>query len=144
MIRVAFRHGDRRLFARLVCLWRGGDSAHCEVAHAWDADGQHLCVSASWLDGGVRGKRIAMPADKWRIYALAGNPLQVQQWLAEHQGQRYDALGLLGFVVPRIKGWVNAWFCSEVAAALLRLPEPRLFDLRTLESVCARYGERVQ
>ena len=144
MIRVAFRFGDRRLFARLVCLWRGGDSAHCEVSDAWDAGRVHSCVSASWLDGGVRRKSIYVHPSKWRVYEMQGEAAQVRQWLAAHDGQRYDVLGLLGFVVPQIKGWANAWVCSEAVADVLGLPLPRLFDLRTLESVCARYGVRVQ
>ena len=63
MIRIAFRYGDRRWFARLVCALRGGDVAHCEVAYAQLAIG-HLCVSASWLDGGVRSKMIVLDPAK--------------------------------------------------------------------------------
>lgn len=143
MIRVCFRHGDRRLFARLVCAWRGGDSAHCEAAFDWRAQ-SHDCVSASWLDGGVRIKTIDMPAEKWRIYEVPGDRNRALAWAAQHDGERYDVLGLLGFVFRRIKGWTSAWFCSEVVADVMYLPEPYLYDLRALESVCARYGVRVQ
>lgn len=143
MIRVAFRYNDKRLFARAVCLLQGGDSAHCEVAWAW-AEQLHECVSASFLDGGVRAKSIEMPADKWRIYELSGSDLLVADWLVAHRGQGYDVLGLLGFVFRRIKGWAKRWFCSEAAADMLGLPDPWRYDLALLESVCRRFGTRVQ
>lgn len=143
MIRVAFRFGDARMFARLVCLLRGGDSAHCEVAFDWQGQ-SHQCVSASFLDGGVRTKQIEMPPEKWRIYEAPGDRNRAIAWAVTHDGERYDTLGLLGFVFRRIKGWRRAWFCSEVAADIMYLPEPYLYDLRALESVCGRYGMRVQ
>lgn len=143
MIRVAFRYNDSRLFARLVCLVRGGDSAHCEVAWSWAGE-RHECVSASWLDGGVRKKLISMPADKWRIYSVPGDQRHVEVWFQAHQGARYDVLGLLSGLVPRFGSAKRKWFCSEVCAHQLGLPNPHLFYPRELESVCARIGVRVQ
>lgn len=70
LVRVAFRYNDRRMFARLVCWLRGGDSAHCEVASVLTDTGLHHCVSSSWLDGGVRGKWMPLPADRWRVYEI--------------------------------------------------------------------------
>lgn len=45
------------------------------------------------------------------------------------------------FAVEHCDGsrWVR-----EAVADILGLREPQIFDLRTLESVCARFGERVQ
>lgn len=143
MIRVAFRYNDKRLFARAVCLLQGGDSAHCEAAWSWDGL-LHECVSSSLLDGGVRGKAIDLVPGKWRIYELPGSYTAVTNWLELHKGERYDILGLLGFVFRRIKGWLRAWFCSEVVADIMQLPEPWRYDLALLESVCARFGRRVQ
>ncbi len=141
--RVAFRFGDRRLFARIICALRGGDSAHCEVAGAWAEDGTYECVSASWLDGGVRGKRMPLPAAKWRIYELA-SPNSPAAWLHSRAGAGYDLLGLLGIVFPPVGQSRQRWFCSEAVADVLGLSEPHIFDLRTLESTCARFGRRVQ
>lgn len=141
-VRVAFRHADRRLFARLVCLLRGGDSAHCEVAWAWQGEA-HRCVSASFLDGGVRGKQIDMPACKWRIYEIEAVRDPVA-WCADNSGAGYDVAGLLGIVFPPLGHARRRWFCSEVAAHLIGLATPHIYDLRTLESVCARFGRRVQ
>lgn len=142
MIRIAFRYNDRRPLARLICLVQGGDSAHCEVSWSW-LGYTHECVSASWVDGGVRGKEIEMPPEKWRIYELPGSPELVKGWLDVNQGAPYDFLGLLGFVVRRIKGRRRAWFCSEVAAELIGLPDPHRYDPALVEGVCARIGRRV-
>lgn len=142
IIRIAFRRDDPRLFARVVCLLRGGDSAHCEAAHAWDG-ALHECVSASWLDGGVRGKAIDMPAEKWRIYEVPA-AIHPAEYLRVHDGDGYDVLGLLGILWPRLGHSARRRFCSEACAEMLGLPMPHLFDLRTLESVCAFIGRRVQ
>lgn len=142
IVRIAFRYGDTRLFSRLVCLLRGGDSAHCEVAIN-EFDGSYWCVSASFLDGGVRGKDMPLPPEKWRIYEIEAehDPFV---WMQRHEGAGYDVPGLLGIVLPPIGHSRKRWFCSEVAAAILGLREPHIYDLRTLEAVCARYGTRVQ
>jgi hypothetical protein len=68
----------------------------------------------------------------------------LEKWAKENNGAPYDILGLLGFVIRRVKGWRNAWFCSEVAANGLGLPAPWRYDLNLLESVCIRFGKKVQ
>jgi hypothetical protein len=140
--RIAFRYNDTRLFSRVVCLLRGGDSAHCEVAIE-QSDGTHWCVSSSFLDGGVRGKDMPLPADKWRVYEIDAQR-DPAAWEVEHAGKGYDILGLLGVAFPPFGHSRRRWFCSEAAADMLGLREPHIYDLRTLESVCARFGTRVQ
>lgn len=142
MIRVAFRYGDKRIFARAVCWLRGGDSAHCEVSHRWEGE-EALCTSASFMDGGVRQKTINLSPDKWRVYEMDISPEDVVKWHRKHQGKKYDVLGLLGFIWRRVEGSARRFFCSEVSAEIMGLPEPQLYDLRTLESVCIRFGKRV-
>ncbi len=142
-IRIAFRFQDPRLFARLVCFVQRHDSAHCEVAWSW-ADQQHECVSASFVDHGVRAKSIAMPPEKWRIYELPLPYRRVLDWFDAHKDEGYDWLGLLGFIVRRVKGWLRRKFCSEAGADIMGLPDPWRYDLALLESVCARFGRRVQ
>jgi hypothetical protein len=143
MIRIAFRYGDPRIFARLVCLLQGGDSAHCEVSVRQVAD-VHECISASFLDGGVRLKTMPLPPEKWRIYELPGDPIAALAWFDAHDGSPYDLLGLAGFVWRRIKGLRDAWFCSEAAADMIGLRDPWRYDLALLESVCHKLGRRVQ
>lgn len=144
MLRVAFRYNDDRLFSRAVTWLRGGDSAHCEISHEWRGE-FHTCTSASFMDGGVRQKRIQLSPDKWRIYEIPQmRQTDVLEWFYQHHLKKYDIVGLLGFVWRRIEGSGRRFFCSEACADILRLPTPHLYDLRLLESVCARFGHRVQ
>ena len=144
MVRIAFRYGDTRFFARAVTFLRGGDSAHCELAHKWRGN-FHTCTSASFIDGGVRQKQIELPADKWRIYEFNGiSDKEVDEWFVANHNKKYDVIGLMGFVWRRIEGSAKRLFCSEAVADIIGLPEPHLYDLRALESVCARFGRRIQ
>lgn len=144
MIRVAFRYNDDRFFARVVTWLRGGDSAHCEVSHIWRKE-WHNCTSASFMDGGVRQKQIQLTADKWRIYEIPGiSVADVDEWFRDNHDKKYDVVGLIGFVWRRIEGSSKRLFCSEAVADIMGLPTPHLYDLRTLESVCARFGRRIQ
>lgn len=142
LIRAAFRYGDRRPFSRAVTFLRGGDSAHCEVAWSWEG-AAHKCVSASFLDGGVREKTLLLAPESWRIYELEAQT-EPGIWYAAHSLKGYDVLGLFGILWPRFGHSQRRWFCSEVLADIIGLPNPQLFDLRTIESVCARLGVRVQ
>lgn len=143
MILIAFRHSDPRLFARAVCLLRGGDTAHCESAIptgtlAW-------CVSSSFLDGGVRGKMIDLrdPA-KWRVYRVPdGEHLSLDNWLDAHDMQGYDHLGLLGILWRPAGHSRSRKFCSEAVAEHLMLATPELYDPRTLEDLVERFFPRV-
>jgi hypothetical protein len=147
-ILIAFRYGDDRWFARLICWWRGGDSAHCEVVvpkHSGEFDGEQPqdCITASWLDGGVRYKVMPLPADKWRVYAVEGTRDPVS-WLVAHDHHPYGWRSLLGFVLPPLLRKPRGWICTRVAAHMMGLPAEHTHDLVAIESVCERYGTRIQ
>lgn len=144
-VRVAFRYGDGRLFPIAVTALRGGDSAHCEVAHSWDGM-QHECVSSSFMDGGLRAKSIFMPPEKWRIYELeaAEHPLAYLERRAAGGRIKYDVRGLFGILSPRVGHSLNREFCVETCGAITGLEEAHLFDLRTFEEVCKLIGRRIQ
>ena len=143
-VRVAFRYNDKRIFARLVVLVRGGDSAHCEISDRWDNEGGHSCVSASFLDGGVRRKFLTLPKEKWRIYELDSPVEAVADWYKKHVGKGYDILGLLGFIVRTKIENPNRFFCSEAVAAVLGLFMPWTYDPRKLEVYCKEKGKQIQ
>ncbi len=140
---IAFRFGDTRALSRFICWWQDSDASHCECVIRRVAD-NFECVSASWVDGGVRRKVMPLAAEKWRIYEMPGSTKKAAAWADLHEDERYDLLGLLGFVFRRVKGWLKAWFCSEACADILGLREPWRYDVATLESVCAAVGRRVQ
>lgn len=144
MLRVAFRVADRRPFARFVCWWQRTDTAHCEVAATWGVDGWHECISSSWLDGGVRAKRICLTPDKWRVYEVPGDPDRLSNWLALNTGRRYDWLGLLGFGLRRVRGFADRVFCSEAVAEVLGADQAWRFDPAALEQHCRMSGRLVR
>lgn len=134
MILIAFRHSDTRLFARAVTALRGGDSAHVEAALPLPVEGMHLCVSASFLDGGVRGKIIDISnAAKWRVYRWMGPHLDPLVWLKANDKAQYDLRGLLGILAPRVGHDRTKRFCSEAVAEMLMLPDPHSYDLAALD-----------
>lgn len=140
---VAFRYGDRRPFARLVCLLRGGDSAHCEAAERW-SDGHWHCVSSSWVDGGVRGKSMQLPATKWRVYRTDLDAGLADRWLEEHDDEPYGWWKLLRFVLPFVRPSWGGPICTEAVARMLGLGHSDSWDLRTLEAAVEwRYGPPV-
>lgn len=143
MLRVAFRVGDVRLFARLIHAWDRADVSHCEVATTW-REREHRCMSASMLDRGVRAKPLVLSDAKWRVYEVPHDPLEAEAWFAEHDGDRYDVLGLLGFAIRPIKGWLRAYFCSEACAEMLGLPEAWRYSPRALELYCQAVGRRIE
>jgi len=144
MTLIAFRHSDTRLFSRLVTLLRGGDSAHVESAIPSPDGRLSLCVSSSFLDGGVRGKVIDLTdPHKWRVYLWSHPHANLRDSLEKYKGWKYDHLGLLGILWRPVGHALHRLFCSEFNAMHLQLKEPHLYDPRGLESVVASLGTRV-
>lgn len=137
-MQVAFYKGRTRLFNRLVSWWLRGPYSHCELVLYTSPQGVSTCASASYLDGGVRVKYMPLDPAHWDMMDLPGSVTDAVEWLAEHNHQGYDVLGLLGFVWRRQSDDKSKWFCSEAVAAMLGLPEPWRFDPMTLYSTLAR------
>lgn len=144
MLQVAFRYDDKRLLSRILAWWQHSDVSHCEVVAERSGE-TGLCLSASWLDGGVRSKWIELAPEKWRIYELDDDPSFARAWASTHEEDGYDYLGLLGFVFRWARlGRKSRWFCSEACGAMLRVLDPWRYDVATLESLCAKIARRVQ
>lgn len=141
---IAIRHNEPRLFGWLVRLLRGGDQSHTEAAVEVPGQREHWCVSSSYMDGGVRGKMIDITDPrKWRVYRWDKDHADAGKWLEEYDGWKYDVLGLLGLLWRPFGHAKKRMFCSEANASMIYLPEPELYDPRTLESVVAGLGKRV-
>ena len=144
MIYLAFRINEPRIFGWLVRLMRGGDQSHTEAAVHIEGDPRHWCISASYMDGGVRSKWIDITDPrKWRVYRWDHDHQEPAQWLEDHKGWGYDILGLLGMLWRPFGHVHHKMFCSEANADMIDLPEPELYDPRTLESVVAALGTQV-
>lgn len=116
----ATRPGVQSIYSRLVRLIDRGPYSHCELVFS---DG--LSASASWMDGGVRFKRIDYDPAHWDVIDLppALEPY-ARDWFEFNEGAPYDLLGNLRFVLPWLPDSSRGWFCSEAMAAALKLKEP--------------------
>ena len=120
MMELAFYKGKKRWSDRLIQWWTRSQFSHTEIVLGTRDDGLSECASSSWLDGGVRIKWIALHPDRWVLVDLPADTdeQRVRQWYQEHDGAKYDLLGLLGFVLPFRTSESN-WWCSESNADAL-------------------------
>lgn len=131
-MRVAFYKGKKRVFNRLVSWWTRGPYSHTELVFS---DG--LSVSSSFMDGGVRYKRIQFNDINWDFVELGNrfDESQIRLRVDGFLGVKYDWLGLIGFVVRRIADDRGKMFCSEFVMTLLGYPEAWRFDPNTAFNV---------
>lgn len=118
----AIRPGWQALYSHAVRTIDHGPYSHCELVFS---DG--ICGSASFIDGGVRLKRIELDPDHWDVLAMACAPSVeacAREWFEFNAGAPYDLMGNLRFVLPWISDSECGWFCSEAMGAALRWREP--------------------
>ena len=138
MMRIAFYKGRARLFNRLASWWLRGPYSHCELILGTDHNGLSICASSSMMDGGVRIKHMHLNPDHWDLVPVSGDAHDAWHWLAQHHGDGYDYLGLVGFIA-RVLGHDKArWVCSEAVAAMLGLPDAWRFDPCSLWAALSR------
>jgi hypothetical protein len=117
----------------------GGIYSHVELISGAALPGHcSMCLSASGRDGGVRQKRILLTAESWDLVLLPMDAEAPCQFIRDHLGARYDYAGLmLSQVLAFGRHNPDQWFCSEICAAALGLPNPQrvspqfLFDVVT-------------
>lgn len=122
--RAAFYKGTRPglagVYNRLVRWIDKGPYSHCEMIFS---DG--IAASASWMDGGVRFKRIEFDPEHWDFIDLPPNKeATAREWFRSHLGERYDLLGNIRFLFGWVRESINRWFCSEAFAAALGMGDP--------------------
>lgn len=143
---VAFYRGRRHAGSWLLAWWMRSDYSHVELVLRPVLGAQpqrYTCASAKLLEG-VRVADIELPAADWEIVEVPGTVDRAYDWLIQHVGEGYDWLGLAGFVVRRVKGWLRLWWCSEAVAAMLGIPDPWRWDVATLRAHCLAVGKRVE
>ena len=118
------RPGWQGIYSRLV-RWIGkGAYSHCEILFS---DG--MAASASYIDKGVRFKRIEFNPENWDFIDLpASLEAAAREWFVLHNGARYDWRGNVWFVIPWITHSKSKWFCSEALAAALGFAEPWRYE----------------
>jgi len=136
-MQVAFYKGRTRLFNRAVSWWLRGPYSHSELVLCTDR-GVSCCASASFTDGGVRVKYMELDPSHWDLVDVQADMQAALTWIDQHKGQKYDVLGLFGFIWRRVTGDKRAWFCSEAVASMLGYAETWRFDPMTLWATLAR------
>lgn len=138
-MKIAFYKGRKRLFNRLVSWWTRGPYSHTELVRETEpGSGIYHCFSSSFLDGGVRLKRMPLDPEHWDLVDVEGDWDAAADWFAEHLGAGYDVIGLAGLVLRRVPDARGRFFCSEAVAASLGYPESWRLDPNTLHAVVTR------
>ncbi|MGH1447445.1 MAG: hypothetical protein ACRBBO_15530 [Cognatishimia sp.] len=122
------------------------DYSHVELIEGSAKHGEtHLCLSASGRDGGVRQKHILLKPESWDLVELNIKADDVAAFIRERSGAGYDYRGILCSQVFRLGLHDESlWFCSEIIAASLDLPNPQrvspqfLFDVLTWDRQAER------
>ncbi len=126
--------GVKGIYNRLVRWWCRSDYSHIEIVFS---DG--VMASSSYMDKGVRFKNAGLAEGKWDMIDLPPElEAAARQWFIEHEGQPYDLLGHLHFIVSPIHDGGGSWFCTEAAAAALGLSEAWRYDPGVIASTLGR------
>jgi hypothetical protein len=114
------RPGVAGIYNRLVRWWDNGAYSHCELIFS---DG--IAASASFMDGGVRFKKIDFDSERWDFITLmVSSESLAREWFTNHEGAKYDLVGNIRFALDFLPDNKLKWFCSEAVAASLGKAEP--------------------
>lgn len=144
MITIAFYHGraDRlwhRIQDRAVRFVTKSRYSHCElIAGEADLGEMQTCYSASGRDGAVRVKRMVLEAEKWDLlHVPRGADLPLARIHAV-MGAPYDYKGIfLTHVLPLGRHHPDKWFCSEIIAHALGMPDAHQYTPGDLARILA-------
>ena len=127
----ATRPGWQGIYSRAVRVIDRGPYSHCELVFS---DG--MSGSASYIDGGVRLKRIAYDNDHWDFIDLPPSlEPYARDWFERNEGAPYDLMGNVRFVLPFLPDSQRGWFCSEALGAALGWAEPWRFGPNGLSAL---------
>jgi hypothetical protein len=123
----AFYHGRpegwKAIYSTGVHWWTKSPYSHCELVFS---DG--LWGSSSFLDGGVRLKRISPNPDHWDFLTVDSSyETYARRFVEDRIGMKYDILGNVGFVLGPVYDSKNRMFCSELVMAALGSESPRFY-----------------
>jgi hypothetical protein len=143
-VKAAFYRGTRPglpgIYNRGVRWWTRSPYSHCELIFN---DG--MAASSSFMDGGVRFKRIDFDPEHWDFVDLPAHlEPTARAWFAAHAGQPYDLLGNLHFLLGPVADDKFKWFCSESIAAALGIADPWRYDPGVLASALSSIGRPEQ
>jgi len=125
-MKLAFYVGPGTFWDRMVRIATWSRFSHVEMIFGESGGGTWF--SSSPRDGGVRFKRILPKPGHWVIVDLpagvGSNSLNLYGKAVTRIGARYDWLGAFNAIFPWRWQSRKRWFCSELVADLLDLPQP--------------------
>lgn len=130
MMHLAFYKARGTVADRVIRWFTRSDYSHVEILIGCDAipsgPFSWVAFSSSGRDGGVRSTLIHFDEGAWDfIPAPWADESRVQLAEASQSGLRYDWPGLfLSQVLNLRRGASRRWFCSELVAWTLGLPNP--------------------
>lgn len=132
--------GPPGIYNRLVRWWTRSPYSHVELVFP-----SGVAASSSAMDGGVRFKAIDFDPEKWDFVELPAHLADAAwRWFEDHEGQAYDVLGNVHFVLSAVGDDKRKWFCSEAVGAALGMPDPARFDPGTLHAALAFVNQPAQ
>ena len=127
----ATRPGWQGIYSRAVRWIDRGPYSHVELVFS---DG--MSGSASYIDGGVRLKRITYDPAHWDFIDLPPSlEPYARDWFERNMGAPYDLMGNVRFVLPFLPDSQRGWFCSEAIAAALGWAEAWRFGPNGLSAL---------
>lgn len=139
--RMAFYKGTHPglpgVYNRGVRAWTRGKYSHVEVVFS---DG--LSASASYVDGGVRFKKIGYTSDVWDFIELPAElEPAARAYFQKHEGEAYNLLGNVHFVIGLVPAASRKKFCSEAAGGSIGIDESWRFEPNALYVAVKRLVE---
>lgn len=134
-MKLAFYKGTKRGIAGLynigVRIITKGKYSHCEAVFS---DG--MSASSSFIDGGVRFKKIDYDPKKWDFIDIDDSfEDQMRDWFKKHDGAPYDILGNIHFLIPVVGDDKSSWCCSEAIAESMSIKDAWRFHPNSLFSI---------
>jgi hypothetical protein len=116
MIKLAFYKAHQgNLTDKVISWWTNGKYSHVELII------DDMMYSTSPRDRCVRVKKHKFDKNVWDYIEINNvDEAKIIEFFEMTKGQRYDWLGILGFVVP-LKDRTNDWFCSEWCSNALKI-----------------------
>lgn len=89
-------------------------------------DTTHVCYSSSGRDGGVRTKEIFLSQENWDLITIPGDEKSLTEYFSLYIGAKYDYIGIiLSQLCAFGRHSKSRWFCSEIIASALKIPQPQ-------------------
>lgn len=116
------------VYNRAVRAWERGDYSHTEMMFS---DG--MSASSSYMDGGVRFKKIDYSSDNWDfVYLPVELEAAAREYFKKHEGWPYDLMGNFHLVFGLAPEDKLKKFCSESCAEAVGLTDGWRFEPNVL------------